>query len=231
MIHPNEAGCRRQWPLLRPGQYTYDFELTLDRPLPETFNVGGCKLNYHIQAIASLSGLRRQVSQNQEVTVVHCPHDDIYLHESNQISLSRIWNRQILYNVELADKSGAIGGNVPVAVRIGCSKILYIAIQVYLGQKIKFPGIPGRQSQIRKKLLLKSKCNDMTTGKFSDVSSLQLDQESGTTIITGSVPLRDEPSSQLKLHPDVNFQKVKATHTLLVSFSNDSKIINGQMLM
>lgn len=213
-IHPNETD-HKKWPVLKPGHYVYDFELSFNEPLPETFNVGGCKLNYHIQAIAS-SGLRQQVSPKQEVTVVHCPHDDVYLHDSNQVTLSRIWNRQIMYNVELADKGAAIGGNIPISVRIGCSEIRYLAVQVYLAQKIRFPGIPGRQSQLRKKLLLKSKCSDLSTGKFSETPSLNLDRESNLIIIAGSVPLLDEPNTQLKLHPDVNFTKVTASHTILV---------------
>lgn len=215
-VHPNESD-HNKWPTLKPGRYVYDFELSFNEPLPETFNVGGCKLNYHIQAVA-ISGLRQQISPKQAVTVVHCPHDDIYLHDSNQVSLSRIWNRQIMYNVELADKGAAIGGNIPISVRIGCSEIMYLAVQVYLAQKIKFPGIPGRQSQLRKKLLLKSKCNDLSTGKFSEAPSLNLDRESNLIIIAGSVPLLDEPSTQMRLHPDVNFAKVKASHTILVRF-------------
>jgi hypothetical protein len=121
-----------------------------------------------------------------------------------------------MYSVELADKGAAIGGNIPISVRIGCSEIMYLAVQVYLAQKIKFPGIPGRQSQLRKKLLLKSKCNDLSTGKFSETPSLNVDRESNLTIIAGSVPLLNEPSTQLRLHPDVNFAKVKASHTILV---------------
>lgn len=222
VLQPNiGADGQRQWPVLKAGRYAYDFELTLDQPLPETFNVGGCKLKYKAEAIASVPGLRRQVAKSQEVPVVHCPRDfELHLHEANQISLSRIWNRQITYNVEISDKSAPIGGEVPIAVRIGCSDILFIAVQVYLGQKIKFPGIPGKQSQIRKKLLLKSKCSDPSTGKFNDnLPSLKMDREYGATIITGHVPLVDEPNAALRLHPDVNFKKVKATHTILVSLS------------
>lgn len=213
IIHPSETD-HKKWPILTPGHYVYDFELSFNEPLPETFNVGGCKLHYHIQAVAS-SGFRQQISPKQEVTVVHCPHDDVYLHDSNQVSLSRIWNRQIMYSVELADKGAAIGGNIPISVRIGCAEILYLAVQVYLAQKIMFPGIPGRQSQLRKKLLLKWKCNDMSTGKFSETPSLNVDRESGLTTIAGSVPLVNEPSTELRLHPDVNFAKVKASHTIL----------------
>ena len=205
-------------PVLRPGHYTYDFELSFNEPLAETFNLGGCKLNYHIQAIASLSGLRQQISSKQEVTVVRCLHDDIYLHESNQVSLSRVWNRKIMYNVELGDKGAAIGGKIPISIRIGCSEIRYLAVQVYLTQKIVFPGIPGRQTQLRKKPLLKSKCNDLTTGKFNETPSLHMDREPNVTIIAGNVPLLDEPSTQLRLHPDVNSAKVKASHTILVRF-------------
>ncbi|OKL55984.1 hypothetical protein UA08_08776 [Talaromyces atroroseus] len=169
-----------------------------------------------MQAVAGISGLRRQVSQRREVSVVHCPQDELYLHEANQISLSRIWNRQIPYHVELSNRSAPIGGKVPIAVRIGCSDILFIAVQIFLAQKIKFPGNPAKQTQIRKKLLLKSKCNDLSTGKFHDkLPSLNLDREPGTTMITGSVPLLDEPKTTLKLHPDVNYKKVKATHSML----------------
>ncbi|KAF3390149.1 hypothetical protein DPV78_011646 [Talaromyces pinophilus] len=224
IIHPSEND-HKKWPILKPGHYVYDFELSFNEPLPETFNVGGCKLKYHVQAIASC-GHRQQISPRQEVNVVHCPQDDIYLHDSNQVSLSRIWNRQIMYSVELADKGAAIGGNIPISVRIGCSEIMYLAVQIYLAQKIKFPGIPGRQSQLRKKLLLKSKCNDLSTGKFSEAPLLNIDRESNVTIIAGSVPLLNEPSAQLRLHPDVNFAKVKASHTIL--FLIDITIPNPQ---
>lgn len=214
-IHPSKTDSEK-WPILEPGRYVYDFELSFSDPLPESFDVGGCMLNYHIQAIASLSGGRQQISPKREVAVVHCPHDEIYLHDSNQVSLSRMWNRQIMYSVELADKGAAIGGNIPISVRIGSSEITYLAVHVYLAQKIKFPGVPGRQSQLRKKLLLRSKCNDLSTGKFSETSSLNVDRESNVTVVAGSVPLLNEPSTEWKLHPDVNFAKVKASHTILV---------------
>ncbi|EED20991.1 arrestin domain containing protein, putative [Talaromyces stipitatus ATCC 10500] len=214
------------WPILQPGHYVYNFELTLNETLPETFDVGGCKLSYDIQAVANISGHRPQSSPSQEVAVVHCPHDEFYLHEASQISLSRIWNKQILYNVELADKGAAIGGNIPISIRIGCSDIMYLAVQVYLAQKIQFPGIPGRQSQLRKMLLLKTKCNDLSTGKFRETPSLRLDQESDVTVIAGSVPLLNEPNAQLRLHPDVHFKKVTATHTIM--FLIDITIPNPQ---
>lgn len=217
LLEPRESpGGQRLWPVLKPGQYAYDFELNLNQKLPASFNIGGCTLKYTLQATASIAGLRRQVSQSQEVVVVHSKQDELYLHDANQISLSRIWNKQIYYNIEVSDKSAPIGGKVPIAVRIGCSDILYIALQVYLGQKIKFPGIPGKQPQLRKRLLLKSKCTDLSTGKFNeDNPGLSLDRDSGTTIIVGDLPLQDEHNSSLKLHPDVNFNKVKATHSIL----------------
>jgi arrestin-related trafficking adapter 3/6 len=219
VIQPTEnLNGRRLWPVVKPGRYAYDFELSLNQPLPETFNVGGCKLKYNIQALASISGLRRHVSQRREVSVVHCPQEELYLHEANQISLSRIWNRRITYHVELSNRSAPIGGKVPIAVRIGCSDILFVAVQIYLAQKIKFPGTPGKQTQIRKKLLLRSKCNDLSTGKFTDtLLSLNLDREPGMTLISGNVPLQDEPKTALRLHPDVNSKIVKATHTMIVS--------------
>ncbi|KAE8553880.1 hypothetical protein EYB25_002418 [Talaromyces marneffei] len=226
IIHLNQTD-HGEWPtLLQPGHYLYDFELTFNEPLPETFNVGGCKLKYRIQAIASLHGLRQQLSPNQEVIVVHCPHDEIYLHGANQISLSRIWNKQIMYNVELADKGAAIGGNIPISIRIGSSQIMYLALQVYLVQKIKFPGIPGRQPQLRRRLLLKSKCNDPSIGKFGETLSLNVDGESNSTLIAGSVPLLNESSSQLRLHPDVNSVKIKVSHTIL--FLIDITVPNPQ---
>lgn len=203
--------------ILNPGKYLHHFELTLNDPLPETFDVGGCTFRYYIRAIATIRpGPREQASHQQEVVVVHCPHDDIYLHEVNQISISRIWNRQIAYNIELADKGAPIGGKIPIYMRIACSDITYLAVQIFLAQRINFPGIPGKQSQLRRRLLIKSKCDDLSKNAFNDPSSLSLGQEDGTIVIAGSIPLIDDSNAHLRLHPDVNSSKVKASHTILV---------------
>ncbi|CRG90940.1 hypothetical protein PISL3812_07988 [Talaromyces islandicus] len=207
---------------LSPGRYVYDFELTLDQTLPESFNVGGCQLIYHLQAVVHRPGiLKRDVSQSHEVAVLRCP-DEMYLHDIEHISLARMWNKQIPYQIDLCGKGAPIGSDIPVCITVSCQKILSISVQVYLGQKIRYPGVKGKDSQLRRKLLLKARCNDLSTRKFGDIATagdalpyLNLDQQGKTVIIETNVPLPNEQSRFLAVHPDVEYKTLQATHSLL----------------
>lgn len=208
---------------LSPGRYVYDFELTLDQTLPESFNVGGCQLIYHLQAVVHRPGmLKRDVSQSHEISVLRCP-DEMYLHDIEHISLARTWNKQIPYQINLGGKGAPIGSDIPVCIAVSCPKILSVSVQVYLGQKIRYPGVKGKDSQLRRKLLLKARCSDLSTRKFGDISTagdvlpyLNLDRQGKTLIIEANVPLPNEQSRFLAVHPDVEYETLQATHSLLV---------------
>jgi hypothetical protein len=223
-IHPGQhSGSAKERTTLSPGRYVYDFELTLDQTLPESFNVGGCQLIYHLQAVVHRPEmLKRDVSHSHEVAVLRCP-DEMYLHDIEHISLARTWNKQIPYQIDLGGKGAPIGSDIPVSISVSCQEIQSIAVQVYLGQKIRFPGVKGKDSQLRRKLLLKARCNDLATRKFGDTSTagealpyLNLDRNGKTVTIEANVPLPNEQSRFLAMHPDVEYETLQATHSLLV---------------
>jgi hypothetical protein len=223
-IQPEQhSGSAKERTSLSPGRYVYDFELTLDQTLPESFNVGGCQLIYHLQAVVHRPGmLKRDVSHSHEVAVLRCP-DEMYLHDIEHISLARTWNKQIPYQIDLCGKGAPIGSDIPVSISVSCQEILSISVQVYLGQKIRYPGVKGKDSQLRRKLLLKARCNDLATRKFGDTSTagealpyLNLDRNGKTVTIEANVPLPNEQSRFLAMHPDVEYETLQATHSLLV---------------
>ncbi|KAH8703064.1 hypothetical protein BGW36DRAFT_403542 [Talaromyces proteolyticus] len=208
--------------ILTPGRYVYGFELTPDQMLPESFDIGGYQLKYHLQALVYRPGIfNRDISQSQEVTVLRCP-DEMYQHDTEHISLSRTWNKRIPYQVEVSGKGAPIDGDIPIAITVSCRDIQSIIIQVYLGQKITYSDVKGKEPKLRRKLLMKGKCRDLSAAKFScvgpscDVSPfINLEQQGETVKIYTNLPLPDESSRFITMHSDVDCEKLRVTHSLL----------------
>ncbi|KAG6150223.1 hypothetical protein E4U34_001198 [Claviceps purpurea] len=141
-----------------PGTYDYNFELPIDHHQLETIKLQYGSVKWELHASIDRAGAFKPKLQGlKEVSVVRLP-DQMSLEMSEPISISRLWEDQLHYDIVISGKSFPIGSKIPIAFKLTpLAKVQLHKMKVYVTESIEYWTTDKRVTRkdpVRKILLL-----------------------------------------------------------------------------
>ncbi|KAJ4286604.1 hypothetical protein N0V88_007966 [Collariella sp. IMI 366227] len=104
--------------VFRPGTYEYSFELPIDHNQPETAKLQYGSVRWDLETTVERAGaFKPNLHGRREVPIVRVP-DQMSLETVEPISISRLWEDQLHYDIIISGKSFPIGGRIPIAFKL-----------------------------------------------------------------------------------------------------------------
>ncbi|KAK4052432.1 hypothetical protein OIV83_002234 [Microbotryomycetes sp. JL201] len=127
------------WKEFRPGTYTYPISIAVPASLPPTINADFGHVTYTLKATVHRAGaLTPNLTATTEVVLVSAPSQDD-TEENESIVVERFWETQMKYHVALSGKSFAIGGSIPMSIRLSpMAKVKLYRVSAILEQKTNY---------------------------------------------------------------------------------------------
>ncbi|KAM0790642.1 hypothetical protein ACM66B_004503 [Microbotryomycetes sp. NB124-2] len=127
------------WKEFRPGTYTYPISIAVPASLPPTINADFGHVTYTLKATVHRAGaLTPNLTASTEVVLVSAPSQDD-TEENESIVVERFWETQMKYHVALSGKSFAIGGTIPISIRLSpMAKVKLYRVTAVLEQKTNY---------------------------------------------------------------------------------------------
>jgi len=122
-----------------PGDYMYNFELPLDSHLPETIDVDLGSVKYELEATIERAGaFKANLVGAKEVVLIRAPAEGS-LEQVEPIAISRNWEDQLHYDIDISGKSFPLGAQVPIAFKLTpLAKVQCHRIKVMVTENIEY---------------------------------------------------------------------------------------------
>lgn len=109
------AAARRNYRILEPGNYVYDFELPLDSRLPESIKIGFGRVKYELVAIIARAGaFRADLVGSKEVTLIRTPAEGS-LEQFQPLAINRKWKDELHVEIIVSSKSIPLDAQIPIS--------------------------------------------------------------------------------------------------------------------
>ncbi|KAL4894772.1 hypothetical protein BDV59DRAFT_200581 [Aspergillus ambiguus] len=139
----NHLPSRRESPgsdrQLSPGTYTYNFEMILPSHLPESINVRRSHVHYNVRASIETPGIwSRTISQNKQITAVHCPAED-YVDDAEPVYVTRTWRKLLRCEIILSRRGAALGRHLPITLTFSELAMGNVrGVEIYLLENVQY---------------------------------------------------------------------------------------------
>ncbi|KAL2132538.1 hypothetical protein VTI74DRAFT_3698 [Chaetomium olivicolor] len=122
-----------------PGTYEYSFELPIDHNQPETAKLQYGSVRWELQATVERAGaFKPNLHGSKEVSIIRVP-DQMSLETVEPITISRMWEDQLHYDIVISGKSFPIGGRIPIAFKLTpLAKVQVHKLKVFVTEHIEY---------------------------------------------------------------------------------------------
>ncbi|KAL2158116.1 hypothetical protein VTH06DRAFT_4684 [Thermothelomyces fergusii] len=125
--------------IFRPGTYEYSFELPIDHSQLETARLPFGSVRWDLEATVERAGaFKPNLHGSREVSIVRLP-DQMSLETVEPISITRLWEDQLHYDIVISGKSFPIGAKIPIAFKLTpLAKVQVHKLKVYVTEDIEY---------------------------------------------------------------------------------------------
>ncbi|KAL2189272.1 hypothetical protein L209DRAFT_682158 [Thermothelomyces heterothallicus CBS 203.75] len=125
--------------IFRPGTYEYSFELPIDHSQLETARLPFGSVRWDLEMTVERAGaFKPNLHGSREVSIVRLP-DQMSLEAVEPISISRLWEDQLHYDIVISGKSFPIGAKIPIAFKLTpLAKVQVHRIRVFVTENIEY---------------------------------------------------------------------------------------------
>ncbi|CAK7223195.1 hypothetical protein SBRCBS47491_005127 [Sporothrix bragantina] len=137
---PNvQATHAKGYKVFYPGTYEYPFEFPMDHHQLESIKLPFGSVKWEIEGCIERAGaFKPNLHGHKEVSVIRVP-DQMSLETVEPISISRMWEDQLHYDIVVSGKSFPIGGRIPIAFKLTpLAKVQLHKLKVYITESSEY---------------------------------------------------------------------------------------------
>ncbi|CAK7214913.1 hypothetical protein SCUCBS95973_002298 [Sporothrix curviconia] len=137
---PNvQATHAKGYKVFYPGTYEYAFEFPMDHHQLETIKLPFGSVRWEIEGSIERAGaFKPNLHGHKEVSVIRVP-DQMSLETVEPISISRLWEDQLHYDIVVSGKSFPIGGKIPIAFKLTpLAKVQVHKLKVFVTESTEY---------------------------------------------------------------------------------------------
>ncbi|KAL2155685.1 hypothetical protein VTH82DRAFT_427 [Thermothelomyces myriococcoides] len=125
--------------IFHPGTYEYSFELPIDHSQLETAKLPFGSVRWDLETTVERAGaFKPNLHGSREVSIVRLP-DQMSLETVEPISINRLWEDQLHYDIVISGKSFPIGAKIPIAFKLTpLAKVQLHKLKVYVTENIEY---------------------------------------------------------------------------------------------
>jgi hypothetical protein len=169
--------AQKGYKMFPPGIYEYSFEHVIDNNSPETTKLQLASVKWQLEALVERAGTFKANLQGfKEVPVIRSPSEDS-LELVEPISISRMWEDQLHYEIMISGKAFPLGSKIPIAFKLmPLAKVQVHKIRVYVSENIEYftSNKKVTRKDVTRKILLLEKIAGRPLGKEYSTSEVKV---------------------------------------------------------
>ncbi|EJS42931.1 YKR021W [Saccharomyces arboricola H-6] len=220
--------------IFKPGDYIYTFEQPISQSYPESIRANFGSVEYKLSIdIGRFGAFKSTIHTQLPIQVVRLPSDGS-VEETEAIAISKDWKDLLHYDVVIFSKEIVLNAFLPIDFHFApLDKVTLHRIRIYLTESMEYTcNSNGNHEKARrleptKKFLLAEhngpKLPHIATGsnplKAKNRGNILLDEKSGDLVnkdFQFEVFIPSKFTSSIRLHPDTNYDKIKAHHWIKI---------------
>ncbi|CAI4045134.1 hypothetical protein SKDZ_11G2270 [Saccharomyces kudriavzevii ZP591] len=218
----------------RPGDYIYTFEQPISQTYPESINANFGSVEYRLSLdMERFGAFKSAIHAQLPIQVVRLPSDGS-VEETEAIAISKDWKDLLHYDVVIFSKEIVLNAFLPIDFHFApLDKVTLHRIRIYLTESMEYicnsntNHEKARRLEPTKKFLLAEhngpKLSHISAGsnplKAKNRGNLLLDEKSGDLVnkdFQFEVFIPSKFTNSIRLHPDTNYDKIKAHHWIKI---------------
>ncbi|KOG98338.1 Aly1p [Saccharomyces eubayanus] len=220
--------------VFKPGDYIYTFEQPISQSYPESIKANFGSVEYKLSInIERFGTFKSSVHAQLPIKIVRLPSDGS-VEETEAIAISKDWKDLLHYDVVIFSKEIVLNAFLPIDFHFSpLDKVTLHRIRIYLTESVEYTcSSNGNRAKARrleptKKFLLAEhngpKLSHISAGsnplKAKNRGNILLDEKSGDLVnkdFQFEVFIPSKFTNSIRLHPDTNYDKIKAHHWIKI---------------
>lgn len=220
--------------IFRPGDYIYTFEQPISQSYPESIKANFGSVEYKLSIdIERFGAFKSTIHTQLPIKVVRLPSDGS-VEETEAIAISKDWKDLLHYDVVIFSKEIVLNAFLPIDFHFApLDKVTLHRVRIYLTESMEYTcNSNGNHEKARrleptKKFLLAEhngpKLPHIPAGsnplKAKNRGNILLDEKSGDLVnkdFQFEVFVPSKFTNSIRLHPDTNYDKIKAHHWIKI---------------